>query len=309
MTTLHTSRLTLRPVRPADLPAMTALVVDQGIGRYHGDDPTRPDAVAALLGDRGPRETGYWVFVEGGVEGGEGTGGDDAGGGRVVGFGHVRVSAELPGGVLEAGLCLAREHRGSGLGGEAARAILAHAHHTLGAPVVFTLVPDRDARAARFARGLGFLDVGRGEHYGALHRVLVSLPPPGGVHHVELWVADLPGTEKSLGWLLTELGWREYQRWSRGVSWRHGASYVVVEDSVDRRGDVHDRVRPGLNHLAFHVRTRAELDRVTAAAPEHGWRLLFADRHPHAGGPGHYAAYLDNEAGFEVELVAADHVV
>ncbi|MFD2027688.1 hypothetical protein [Promicromonospora aerolata] len=32
--------------------------------------------------------------------------------------------------------------------------------------------------------------------------------------------------------------------------------------------------------------------------------LLFPDRHPHAGGPDHYAAYLENEDGYEVEVVA-----
>ncbi|CAM5298952.1 VOC family protein [Streptomyces tanashiensis] len=31
---------------------------------------------------------------------------------------------------------------------------------------------------------------------------------------------------------------------------------------------------------------------------------MFADRHP-SGGAGVYAAYLENEDGFEVELVAA----
>jgi hypothetical protein len=31
---------------------------------------------------------------------------------------------------------------------------------------------------------------------------------------------------------------------------------------------------------------------------------MFADRHPHAGGEGHYAAYLENADGFEAELVA-----
>jgi hypothetical protein len=35
---------------------------------------------------------------------------------------------------------------------------------------------------------------------------------------------------------------------------------------------------------------------------------MFAHRHPHAGGPGHYAAYLENEDGFEVELVAGGAV-
>ena len=33
---------------------------------------------------------------------------------------------------------------------------------------------------------------------------------------------------------------------------------------------------------------------------------MFADRHPFAGGPDHDAAYLEDEQGFEVELVASD---
>ena len=32
---------------------------------------------------------------------------------------------------------------------------------------------------------------------------------------------------------------------------------------------------------------------------------MFADRHPYAGGPGHRAAFLEDEAGFEVELVCS----
>jgi len=32
---------------------------------------------------------------------------------------------------------------------------------------------------------------------------------------------------------------------------------------------------------------------------------MFPDRHPHAGGPDCYAAYLENTSGFAVELVAA----
>jgi hypothetical protein len=32
---------------------------------------------------------------------------------------------------------------------------------------------------------------------------------------------------------------------------------------------------------------------------------MFADEHPWAGGPEHYAAYLEDRDGFEVELVAS----
>ena len=47
------------------------------------------------------------------------------------------------------------------------------------------------------------------------------------------------------------------------------------------------------------------MDRLVAAAPAHGWELLFPDRHPHAGGPQTYAAYLSDTQGYEVELVAS----
>jgi hypothetical protein len=67
----------------------------------------------------------------------------------------------------------------------------------------------------------------------------------------------------------------------------------------------HDRLRPGLNHLAFHAGDSQCLDALHAQARTHGWTPLFADRYPHADGPGHYAAYLVNTDGFEVELVAA----
>ena len=40
------------------------------------------------------------------------------------------------------------------------------------------------------------------------------------------------------------------------------------------------------------------------SALDHGWSQLYADRHPWAGGPDHYAAFLENGERFKVELVA-----
>ncbi|MFI9385963.1 VOC family protein [Kutzneria sp. NPDC052558] len=123
----------------------------------------------------------------------------------------------------------------------------------------------------------------------------------GRLHHVELWVPDLDRTIRSWGWLLTELGYGQCQDWSAGRSWRLGETYIVVEQSPALSSDRHDRQRPGLNHLAFHAGDR--VDALVAAAPSHGWTLLFPDKQPYAGGPDHYAGYLSDEDGFEVELV------
>jgi catechol 2,3-dioxygenase-like lactoylglutathione lyase family enzyme len=126
------------------------------------------------------------------------------------------------------------------------------------------------------------------------------------LHHIELWVPNLDRAVATWGWLLGELGYELFQDWPGGQSWRSGPTYIVLEQSPARTASRHDRSRPGLNHLAFHVATAALTEALATAAVQHGWRLMFADRHPYAGGDGHYAAYLENVDGYEAELVALE---
>jgi len=130
----------------------------------------------------------------------------------------------------------------------------------------------------------------------------------GTLHHVELWVPNLDRAVASFGWLLGALGYEPFQDWPGGRSWRCGPTYIVIEQSPARIATRHDRHRPGLNHLAFHVESRARTDELSVDAGQHGWRMMFADQYPYAGGTGHYAAYLENVDGFEVELVAPSPV-
>jgi catechol 2,3-dioxygenase-like lactoylglutathione lyase family enzyme len=126
----------------------------------------------------------------------------------------------------------------------------------------------------------------------------------GALHHVELWVPDLARARDEWGWLLTRLGYGQFQDWPRGRSWRRGATYIVVEESPDLDGRNHHRTAPGLTHLAVRGGTPEHVDALAADGPGNGWTELFPEKYPHAGGPGHYAAYLVNSDGFEVELVA-----
>ena len=119
-----------------------------------------------------------------------------------------------------------------------------------------------------------------------------------------MWVPNLDRASATWGWLLGELGYDLFQDWPGGKSWRSGSTYIVFEQSPARTAIRHDRCRPGLNHLAFHVESRARADALAVAAAGHGWRLMFAEQHPFAGGKGHYAAYLENVDGYEAELVA-----
>lgn len=126
----------------------------------------------------------------------------------------------------------------------------------------------------------------------------------GLLHHVEVWVPDLPRASREWGWLLGALGYERADTWEHGEIWQLGPTYLVLEHSTDLVGDTHERCRPGVNHLAFHGGSRTEVDALTAGAPEHGWMLMYPERHPFAGGSRHYAAFLSNSDGYEVEVVA-----
>jgi catechol 2,3-dioxygenase-like lactoylglutathione lyase family enzyme len=127
------------------------------------------------------------------------------------------------------------------------------------------------------------------------------------VHHVEIWVPDLSRAQESWGWVLNRLGWKDGDGWPGGMTWiAPDGSYVVVEQSPAMSSAEHDRMRPGMNHLALNATDRAEVDGIVAEASKHGWTLMFADRHPYAGGPQHYAAFLHNTDGYELEIVAPD---
>ncbi|WP_374976328.1 VOC family protein [Microbacterium trichothecenolyticum] len=125
-----------------------------------------------------------------------------------------------------------------------------------------------------------------------------------GFHHVEIWIADLQQARAEWGWLLQRLGFSLESEWPEGVSWAAGGAYLTVTTSPSLAGTTHDRRQPGVNHLAFKGGAPDRIDALMAEAEQHGWRPLYQERYPHAGGPGHYAGWLENSGGFKAEIVA-----
>ena len=126
-----------------------------------------------------------------------------------------------------------------------------------------------------------------------------------GFHHVEVWVSDLTAAQSEWGWLLSAVGFKRTARWADGETWSAGdGPYLTVTTSPNLSGLDHDRRTPGVNHLAFLGGSRGQVDAVVAAASAHGWRPLYQERYPFAGGPSHYAGWLENSAGFKAEVVA-----
>lgn len=125
-----------------------------------------------------------------------------------------------------------------------------------------------------------------------------------GFHHIELWVADIDRERSEWGWVLERLGFTRSDQWTEGESWSAGGSYLSLTTSPTMVGTVHDRRAPGVNHLAFRGGDPVAVDEIMSGAPAHGWRPLYHDRYPHAGGSAHYAGWLENSSGYKVEIVA-----
>ncbi|AWX55686.1 MULTISPECIES: VOC family protein [Brevibacillus] len=126
------------------------------------------------------------------------------------------------------------------------------------------------------------------------------------LHHVEVYVSNLARSKDFWGWLLEgELGYTRYQEWASGVSWKQNGTYLVFVQAEERFLDIpYHRCRVGLNHLAFYARDREHVEKLREEAARRGISLLYQDRHPHAGGEGHYALFFEDPDRMKVEIVA-----
>ena len=127
----------------------------------------------------------------------------------------------------------------------------------------------------------------------------------GTLHHIELYVKDLNKSKEFWGWLLDELGYKEYQKWEQGISYILEKTYIVFVQVEERFLDIpYHRCRPGLNHLAFHGGSKAFVDKVTLKLREKNVKILYEDKHPYAGGEGYYAVYFEDPDRMKVEITA-----
>ncbi len=125
----------------------------------------------------------------------------------------------------------------------------------------------------------------------------------GQLHHVEIYASDLARSREFWGWLLASLGYEVYQQWPKGCSYKLGATYLVFVQAEDRYLDIpYHRCRVGLNHLAFHARSREHVDELTEELKKRGVTILYPDKRPMAGGA--YGVFFEDPDRIKVEVVA-----
>ncbi len=124
------------------------------------------------------------------------------------------------------------------------------------------------------------------------------------LHHVEIYVSDL---ERSIAFwspFMERLGY-EAERWSRGINYKHGETYLCfLQAPSEHVAAGYHRKRVGLNHLAFHGKSRLHVDQMAEWVKSEGYTVLYESEYPYASGPGYYAMYCEDPDRIKVEVVA-----
>jgi catechol 2,3-dioxygenase-like lactoylglutathione lyase family enzyme len=58
----------------------------------------------------------------------------------------------------------------------------------------------------------------------------------------------------------------------------------------------------GLNHIAFHCKSREFVDELTAEIQSKNIPLLYPEKHPRAGGPDNYGVFFEDPDRIKVEV-------
>lgn len=139
---------------------------------------------------------------------------------------------------------------------------------------------------------------------------MIRMSKQGILHHVELYVDDLRVCKEFWGWFMPLMGYEVYQAWDQGISYRLHDTYIVLVQTEQRfRKIPYHRCHSGLNHLAFHADSIEFIDELTLQLRQRGIPILYADRHPYAGGEGYYAVFFEDPQRMKVEVVfSADNL-
>jgi catechol 2,3-dioxygenase-like lactoylglutathione lyase family enzyme len=85
---------------------------------------------------------------------------------------------------------------------------------------------------------------------------------------------------------------------------RRPCNWVLAQTDARHAAPFHRR-QAGLNQLAFSVTNAAAVDVWTSWLKDRGIPILYADRHPHASGPGYYGVFFEDPDRIKIEIVAA----
>lgn len=131
----------------------------------------------------------------------------------------------------------------------------------------------------------------------------------GGLHHIDLTVADPERSRSFYSDVLGFMGYRLALEHERGLDFDlRGADGLIASVAIMRASGPHaarphDRYSPGLHHLAWRAESRADVDALYALLLRIGATVLDPPaEYPHYT-PGYYAVFFADPDGLKLEYV------
>jgi catechol 2,3-dioxygenase-like lactoylglutathione lyase family enzyme len=124
----------------------------------------------------------------------------------------------------------------------------------------------------------------------------------GSLEHLDIYVSDLARSGEFWGSFLKALGYNEFAKSATGWSWTNGESTVfLLQAEPEYLDPPYHRKRVGLNHLAFAVSQKRQVDDLANQLRERSVPLLYGG--PRSGRKT-YAVFFEDPDRIKIEVVA-----
>jgi glyoxylase I family protein len=127
----------------------------------------------------------------------------------------------------------------------------------------------------------------------------------GFFHHVMICVKDVERSRKAYAWLMPEVGFAKRVDYGPSSGWfAEPARFWIRPEDPQYAGDTFSKDRVGLCEICFGAPSRAAVDALARALPEHGFRILHEPKeYPYS--PGYYAVFFADPDGIKLEYAHA----
>ena len=122
--------------------------------------------------------------------------------------------------------------------------------------------------------------------------------------HIEIYVSDLENSFKFYSWLLPKFGFKVFQEWDEGFSYRKNDFYIVfIQTKGQYLPSTYHRCHVGLNHLAFHCDKIETIDHIHQYCLDNHLTLLYEEYYPYAAGKKFYAVFFEDPDRIKIEVM------
>lgn len=122
--------------------------------------------------------------------------------------------------------------------------------------------------------------------------------------HLGITVVDLERGRAQFHPVLEALGYAPGYGDDHSLAWdSDGETEIILMAPRDDDAEPHRHGRPGWQHLAFAVPSRAEVERLHAVAVAAGWNAVRAPKEYPRFTPRYYASFVEDDSGIRIEFM------